>query len=271
MKKRYLLTLIFLFLSQIQVNGGEFSGEFRDGFIGELILYPEGCQNTESRKCRLGSVLTYKSPRNGLVWQTDEWNGDEFESGTTNGASIPKWAWPIIGKPYDESYLKAAIVHDHYCYKENRVRSWRDTHLMFYDALCDLNVEEKKAKMMFFAVYIFGPHWVKLVPGEDCGPNCIKLIYDRVSKIPIKDQFGVKINFEENEYIMFKEDRLSSEKSQDQIKIFQEKIEKKPDLTIEEIQKYAEQLEPDYIFFKHGDSYTPTRDDDKNIFPQMKK
>jgi hypothetical protein len=144
-------------------------------FTGELKLFPDGCQNTEDRKCKLEGMLTYTSSRNGLVWQTDEWEEGNEQSGTTDGASIPDWAQPIIGKPYDESYLKAAIVHDHYCYKENQVRTWEDTHLMFYDALIDLGVSKLKAKVMYFAVYWRGPEWGKLVPGEDCGFNCIKM------------------------------------------------------------------------------------------------
>src|SRR5690606_11635137 len=35
------------------------------------------------------------------------------------------------------------------------------------------NVPPVKAKIMYSAVYLGGPKWVELVPGQSCGPNCI--------------------------------------------------------------------------------------------------
>ena len=46
----------------------------------------------------------------------------------------------------DEAYLKAAVLHNHYCGK--RSVSWRETRLMFYEALIDLGVNSYKAKLM---------------------------------------------------------------------------------------------------------------------------
>ncbi len=59
-------------------------------FLGNLVLYPEGCQQTDARICKLGEELTYKSSRDGLVWQTDAWKDKNGEFGTTDGASIPE-------------------------------------------------------------------------------------------------------------------------------------------------------------------------------------
>lgn len=191
--------LAVVFFSCICCNTA-FSGEF----IGDLILLPEGCQKSVARICKLGAELTYKSSSDNLVWQTDVWQDGNRESGTTDGASIPEWAQSIIGDPYDKSYLKAAIVHDHYCYQENHVRTWRQTHRMFYDALIDLDVTPVKAKTMYFAVYLFGPHWVELVPGENCGKNCIKTFS------------ATKKN------IYFEQDQYTSEQSQNELKKFKQ-------------------------------------------------
>ena len=146
---------------------------------GKLDLYPKGCQSSDTGICKLGSELTYTSSRNRLVWKTNAWSSDEAQSGTTDGASIPRWAQPIIGRPYKGAYLKAAIIHDHYCFKENHVRTWRDTHRMFYDAMRDSGVNAAKAKVMYFAVYFAGPKWVRLVEGERCGRNCIQNLQGR--------------------------------------------------------------------------------------------
>lgn len=140
---------------------------------GEVVLMPEGCEDSTPRLCRLGAPLRFEQTEN-LVWQSDVWTSDELQSGTTDGASIPAWAQPIIGKPFDRSYLKAAILHDHYCYAENHVRSWQSVHKMFYDALIASGVSKLKARTMYYAVYLGGARWTKLVPGEDCGVGCLK-------------------------------------------------------------------------------------------------
>lgn len=171
-------------------------------FIGDPVLFPNGCQlianqDDHDKKCRLKGELTYISSRNNLVWQTDEWkngNGNKIFSGLTDGASIPSWARKIIGDKYDKSYLKAAIVHDHYCYVENHVRTWQETHKMFYDALIDLKVDKTKAKAMYFAVYIGGPKWGRdeIVAGETCsgdyGSRCSKIISDESIEDSLSDE-----------------------------------------------------------------------------------
>ena len=142
-------------------------------FEGEPAFLPQGCE--AQRQCRLVNDITYNDP-NGLVWKASKRdpNADRaIQTGLTDGASIPAWALPFIGKPFDRSFIRAAVVHDHYCYAENHVRSWRKTHRMFYNALIDSGVPLDKAKVMYFAVYLGGSRWTSLVPGDQCGPDCI--------------------------------------------------------------------------------------------------
>lgn len=130
-------------------------------FSGDFRLEPPGCQTTGA--CKLSYDLRYTDP-GGMAWLAAAKN-------ITDGASIPRWAQPFVGSPFDPSYLKAAVVHDHYC--DRRVRSWRATHRMFYDAMLSQGVPVAKAKLMYYAVYLGGPKWVRLVPGLRCGPNCV--------------------------------------------------------------------------------------------------
>ncbi len=164
-------------------------------FIGEPVLYPEGCQqivdqDRDERKCKIEGLLTYISD-DGLTWQIDEWENNNVQSGLTDGASIPHYFEGLVGGRYDKSYLKAAIIHDHYCYEENRVRTWRQTHRMFYDALIDLNVNKVKAKAMYFAVYWKGPRWEEFVAGEPCTGlyrgSCLKTISSTNSRYDDRD------------------------------------------------------------------------------------
>lgn len=224
------------------------------GIEGELNLYPRGCQSTDSGTCKLGSELTYTSSRNGLVWQTDTWSSDEAQSGTTDGASIPEWARPIVGQPYDVSYLKAAIIHDHYCYKENHVRTWRDTHRMFYDAMRDSGVEVVKAKVMYFAVYFAGPKWLKLVEGEHCGRNCIK----NITGLPHVLSSGV----------LFSHSSLNRPEHRDEILKLHDEFNSGRDYSIDQLETRAQSLAPDQFFFMHDHEYRPTSQDDKNLVPR---
>jgi hypothetical protein len=130
-------------------------------FTGQLKLSPADCK--QSRVCKLEEALKYRDP-NDLEWQAAAGN-------ETDGASIPKWAQPFVGQPFEESFIKAAVIHDHYC--DRHVRGWRATHRMFYDALLELGVPISKAKLMYYAVFLGGPKWVKLIPGKECGENCL--------------------------------------------------------------------------------------------------
>ena len=143
-------------------------------FIGDLAFTPDACK--AKRECILRNALEFVDPDKRL-WRAEA--GD-----LTDGASIPDWAQGFIGDPWDETYLKAAVLHDHYCV--NHITSWRDTHLMFYNALLDLGVSSFKAKVMYYAVYLGGPRWIDvLAPVGETALKVVKTvmrpaIYDRM-------------------------------------------------------------------------------------------
>jgi len=76
----------------------------------------------------------------------------------TDGASIPRALWSIVGSPYTGKYLPAAIIHDFYC--DLRSREWEDVHRVFLEAMLANGVDSTQAKIMYYAVYRFGPRWV---------------------------------------------------------------------------------------------------------------
>ena len=218
---------------------------------GDLDLYPEGCQSSPDGICKLGSELTYTSWRNGYVWKTNAWSSDKAQSGTTDGASIPGWLQPIIGDPYEAAYLKAAIIHDHYCFEENQVRTWRDTHLMFYDAMRDSGVSGTRAKVMYFAVYLAGPKWVRLVEGENCGRNCIR---------------NLAAGFPSGVYL--ENTLLNSDSHRREIRKLHREFENGDDYSIQDLEARAHKLDPQF-FYEHGNEYVPTGPDDSNLMPRL--
>jgi hypothetical protein len=103
----------------------------------------------DGRSAHLLRALTYHG-ETGVEWPVPS-------GAWLDGASIPRAFWTIIGGPFEGKYREASIVHDHYCI--THTRGWRDTHRMFHEAMLCRGVAGFQARIMFYAVYRFGPRW----------------------------------------------------------------------------------------------------------------
>ncbi len=135
-------------------------------FILFLLASPANSQNygeyigkvqtewlDDGRRMKLLSSLTYISPA-GEKW--------EAPSGwVVDGASIPQFTWTFIGGPFEGKYRNASVIHDVGC--DRKVRPWEKVHEVFYYAMLASDVSSYKAKVMYAAVYYFGPRWPKVV------------------------------------------------------------------------------------------------------------
>lgn len=142
-----------------------FQGIASAQFVGEVVLTPAGCKETEF--CILGKDFGFID-QYGVGWQADK--GD-----VTDGASIPKWAQKFIGVPYTPEYIKAAVIHDHYSKSVRPVRGWYQTQEMFYEALLKSGVPKKRAAIMFAGVLIGSGKWIVRMEGKPCsiGETCV--------------------------------------------------------------------------------------------------
>jgi Protein of unknown function (DUF1353) len=105
------------------------------------------------RKMRLLAPFTYVDPK-GTEWKAPAgW--------VIDGASIPVFAWSIIGGPYNGKYRNASVIHDVAC--DQKTHPWETVHEAFYWAMMASGVEPWRAKVMYAAVYHFGPRWPELV------------------------------------------------------------------------------------------------------------
>jgi hypothetical protein len=138
----------------------------RADFVGDLELLPIGCEASGS--CKLGRDFGFVDAK-GIGWQA-------AKGLITDGASIPPWAQPFIGDQFEKAFIKAAVIHDHYC--DRHVRPWRQTHKVFYETLLKSGVSRGKAGIMYYAVMVGGPKWAKLIKGKPCsaGVSCINTL-----------------------------------------------------------------------------------------------
>ena len=198
----------------------------RAQFDGNLELIPSGCQ--ASGQCTLKSALRFTDNAK-VVW--------EAKAGLiTDGASIPGIFQPFVGKPFEESFVKAAVIHDHYC--DRHVRPWRQTHRVFYEGLVDQGVAKAKAKIMYFAVFLGGPKWVELIPSNNCGPNCVNAI---------KTLSGVS-------GVWARKADYSGADLHAAVKDLSTELDRAPDsLSLDQLDARAESLRPSDFYFAHGD------------------
>lgn len=133
--------LVALVLSLVMLNGKSQAQHF----YGEILLKPLD-----------GVMMEVQQPFGFIDARNRKWEVPAKYH--TDGASIPRALWSIIGSPFTGNYLAAAIIHDFYC--DLKSRDWRDTHSVFFDAMIANKVDNIQAKIMYFAVYRFGPRWV---------------------------------------------------------------------------------------------------------------
>ena len=133
-----LISLSLAFASPtIAAQWGEFRGTVRTEWL------------SDGRNMRLLSDFEYVDPI-GTTWPAP--TGTKID-----GASIPQVFWSFIGGPFEGKYRSASVVHDYACQVRNR--SWRLVHQMFYAACRAGGVSELSSKVMYGAVYHFGPRW----------------------------------------------------------------------------------------------------------------
>lgn len=144
MKFRVCLMLLAA-LASMMAGAAEDWGEYIGNVVTEWL--------DEGREMKLVEDFAYRDQR-GQVWNAPA-------GSIVDGASIPRLAWVIIGGPFEGKYRNASVIHDVACDEKNR--SWEEVHYAFYTAMRTSGVGETLAKVMYGAVYHFGPRWERRI------------------------------------------------------------------------------------------------------------
>jgi hypothetical protein len=115
-------------------------------FKGELVLTP--MPGADGRRMKILQTFGFVDSR-GQAW-------DVPAGMVTDGASVPRVFWAMF-PPWTGNYRKAAVIHDHFC--ATKTRTWQETHNVFYEAMLTEGMSEGIAKVLWAAVYNFGPSW----------------------------------------------------------------------------------------------------------------
>ena len=110
-----------------------------------------------------GREMTLLAPFEYIDAKNESWKAPR--GAVVDGASIPQFAWSIIGGPFEGLYRDASVIHDIAC--QDKKRPWNLVHETFYAAMLTSGVNATQAKVMYAAVYHFGPRWVtpSAIPG----------------------------------------------------------------------------------------------------------
>lgn len=75
-----------------------------------------------------------------------------------DGASIPRFAWSIIGAPFEPDFCLAACVHDFYCEHSHELGDYQARVIgdaVFFALLAKAGVSQRRRALMYLAVRLY--------------------------------------------------------------------------------------------------------------------
>jgi hypothetical protein len=137
----------------------------------------------DGRDMQLLRPFVYTDP-NGRIWTA-------AQGMKVDGASIPPALWAFVGGPLEGKYRNASVVHDTEC--ELKLREWRDVHRMFYYAVRAGGVGVTKGKLMYAAVYFFGPRWKVVTSTAQVSESDVQEFLTRMLVLIRRDPAGLPL------------------------------------------------------------------------------
>ena len=105
-------------------------------------------------------VLEYLGSRTYRLREPFEYMGYTVPSGyITDGATIPRIFWSVVGSPFTGRYVKPAVLHDWLC--TSKVVDFKTANKVFYKSMRKAGVNRFKARIMYLAVDIYTSYFLK--------------------------------------------------------------------------------------------------------------
>jgi hypothetical protein len=143
----------------------------------------------DGRDMQLLRPFSFTDPR-GKIWTAELGK-------KVNGASIPSILWSFVGGPFEGKYRNASVVHDTECAVQ--LRDWRDVHRMFYEGVRAGGVGWVKGKLMYAAVYFFGPRWKSVTSTPQVSDSEAHEFLTRMLVLIRRDPVGLQLSQIESE------------------------------------------------------------------------
>jgi hypothetical protein len=104
--------------------------------------------------CLVGERLTFLSK----CYLRCEYAGTIIvnEGDSWDGASIPRWAWSVIGHPLRDEFRWASFWHDHLCQRAKNIECRTVADAVFLALLRDEGVNKWRRLAMWSAVRVYG-------------------------------------------------------------------------------------------------------------------
>jgi len=159
------LSILLIRTALAQENYGYYVGHVRAEWL------------ENGRDMRLLESFAYIDPQ-GTRW-------DARAGAVVDGASIPQSAWSIIGGPFEGKYREASVIHDVACVQKSR--DWQLVHKTFFTGMLASGVSSIRAKIMYAAVYHFGPRWQEVRVIRGLSATDVDRTAEAIQKAPPKD------------------------------------------------------------------------------------
>lgn len=175
-----------------------FAEEYYGRFVGAVVTK----WLNDGRRMELVADFQFVD-RSGVAWSAGK-------GSIIDGASIPQIAWSVAGGPYEGPYRDASVIHDVACVQ--KTHTWEAVHLAFHDAMRAGGVNPIRAKIMYAAVYAFGPRWPNEtleIVGEADLPARIENAKSRLGN-PDKMEISIRDNYVESVALSGQKERLST-------------------------------------------------------------
>jgi Protein of unknown function (DUF1353) len=184
-----MIVCLLLFAAQSRSQAEDAFGAFQGDLIVKL--------KDDGRTVELVEPFAFKDEA-GKTWSVPA-------GALVDGASIPQAFWSVIGGPFEGKYREASVIHDYYC--DRHADTWQNVHLVFYNGMRANGVGALTAKIMYAAVYNFGPRWIEVNAASGAAIAGQPLLREEVKEAIVK-------NITENDPSIEEIQRISDQLSQ---------------------------------------------------------